>query len=63
MVKYSTKKTFGKKTTITKKVKKASFTLKKLKAKKKYYIKARAYRVADKKTYYGKWSARKVIKK
>ena len=63
VVKYSTKKTFGKKTTITKKVKKASFTLKKLKAKKKYYIKARAYRVADKKTYYGKWSARKVIKK
>ena len=44
-------------------MKKVTFTLKKLKAKKKYYIKARAYKVVDKKTYYGKWSARKIIKK
>ncbi len=63
VIKYSIKKGFGKKTTITKKVKKVTFTLKKLKAKKKYYIKARAYKVVDKKTYYGKWSARKIIKK
>lgn len=63
VVKYSIKKGFGKKTTITKKVKKVTFILKKLKAKKKYYIKARAYKVVDKKAYYGKWSARKIIKK
>ena len=63
VVKYSTKMGFSKKTTITKKVKKVTVTLKKLKAKEKYYIKARAYKVVDKKTYYGKWSARKIIKK
>lgn len=63
VVKYSTKKSFSKKTTITKKVKKATFTLKKLKSNKKYYVKVRAYKIVDKKTYYGKWCTKKKINK
>lgn len=62
VVKYSTTKKFGKKTTITKKVKKATFTIKKLKAAKKYYVKVRAYKVVSSKTYYGKWSKAKKVK-
>ncbi len=62
VVKYSTKKKFGKKTTIIKKVKKATFTIKKLKANKNYYVKVRAYKVVNNKTYYGKWSNRKTVK-
>lgn len=62
VVKYSTKKKFGKKTTITKKVKKTTFTIKKLKASKKYYVKVRAYKVVGNKTYYGKWSKAKKVK-
>lgn len=63
VVKYSTKKSFSKKTTITKKVKKATFTLKKLKSNKKYYVKVRAYKVVDKKEYCGKWSEKKTLDK
>ena len=63
VVKYSTKKSFSKKTTITKKVKKATFTLKKLKSNKKYYVKARAYKIVAKKEYYGKWCTKKKLNK
>lgn len=63
VVKYSTKRKFSKKATITKKVKKAIFTLKKLKANKKYYIKARAYKIVDKKEYYSKWCDSKIIRR
>ena len=40
--------------------KKAKFTIKKLKANKKYFIRVRAYKVVNGKVYYGKWSKRKV---
>ena len=40
--------------------KKAKFTIKKLKANKKYFIRVRAYKVVNGKVYYGKWSNRKV---
>ena len=45
-----------------KKVKKnkVSYTIKKLK-KKKYFIQIRAYKVFDKKTYYGAWSKVKKV--
>lgn len=42
-------------------VKKNKVTLKKLKSKKKYFLKIRAYKKVNGKTYYGKWS--KVVKK
>ena len=45
----------------TVKVKKNKVTLKRLKSKKKYYVKVRAYKKANGSTNYGKWS--KVIKK
>lgn len=61
--KYSTKKSFKKKYTKTVNVKKINFTIKKLKANKKYYIKVRAYMVKDGNRYYGKWSKKKTIKK
>lgn len=41
---------------------KRQITLKKLKTKKKYYVKARVYVKNGKKKVYGKWSKRKVIK-
>ena len=40
--------------------KKAKFTIKKLKANKKYFIRVRAYKVVNGEVYYGKWSKRKV---
>ena len=40
--------------------KKAKFTIKKLKANKKYFIRVRAYKVVNGELYYGKWSKRKV---
>ena len=48
----------GKKTI---KVKKNKITLKRLKSKKKYFVKVRAYKTINGNTYYGKWS--KVAKK
>ena len=62
-IQYSTNKKFksgnktvsiGKNTTITK-------TIKKLKAKKKYYVRIRTYQVANGKTYYSSWSASKNV--
>lgn len=40
---------------ITKKVKKTNCVIKSIKVRKKYYIKARAYKKVDGKTYYGEW--------
>ncbi len=39
---------------------KVSYTIKKLKLK-KYFIQIRAYKVVDKKTYYGAWSKIKKV--
>lgn len=64
-VQYSTSKKFTKKTTVKKTVKKAkttSLTVKKLKAKKTYYVKIRTYYKVGGKTYYSKWSAVKKAK-
>lgn len=59
-IKYSTSKKFKKATTKT--TKKITYTIKKLSKNKKYYIKARAYRLVNKKKYYGSWSkVKKVI--
>lgn len=60
-VQYSTSKKFAKKGTKVLKVNKAkttSKTVKKLKAKKKYYVRVRTYKTVKKKNYYSKWSAK-----
>ena len=63
---YSTSKKFTKKTTKTKSLKKTTLTVKKLKSKKKYYIRVRAYKTVKQngksKTYYGNWSSLKNTK-
>ena len=61
-VMYSTSKKFGKKVTKTVSGKKLKITLKKLKAKKKYYVKARAYTTFYGEKIYGAWSKVKVVK-
>lgn len=61
-IKYSTSKKFTKKKTKTITTKKTSKIIKRLKANKKYYIKARAIKVVKGKRYVGKWSKRKVVK-
>ena len=59
-VKSATNNKFTKnKKTVT--VKKNKITLKRLKSKKKYFVKVRAYKTVNGSTYYGKWS--KVVKK
>lgn len=61
-IQYSTSKTF--KTSRKVKVKGYSNTSKKisnLKAKKKYYVRIRTYKVIGKKTYYSKWSKKKYV--
>lgn len=61
----STSKKFTKKTTVKKAVKKAkttSLTVKKLKAKKTYYVKIRTCHKIDGKKYYSKWSSVKKAK-
>ena len=63
-VKISMTKKFKKKNTITKKVTKATFTIKnkRIQKKKVLYVKARAYKVLDGEPYFGKWSnVKKVI--
>ena len=59
-VKYSTKKNFKKKATVTKIVKKNKITIKRKKKKTAYYVKIRAYKKVGKKKVYGKYS--KVVK-
>lgn len=61
-VRYAVSKKKLKKAKIKKiKKNKASYVIKKLKMK-KYFIQVRAYRVVDKKTYYGAWSKVKKVK-
>lgn len=58
-IQYSTSKKFAKKGTKVLKVNKSkttSKTVKKLKAKKKYYVRVRAYKTVKKKNYYSKWT-------
>ena len=59
-VQYSTSKKFTKKTTKTKHTNKNALSIKKLKAKKKYFVRVRAYKNVwqngKKVTYYGAWS-------
>lgn len=61
---YSTSKKFTKKTTVktTKKAKTTSLTVKKLKAKKTYYVKIRTYYKTGGKKYYSDWSSVKKVK-
>lgn len=61
-IKYFTSKKFTKKTTKTVKVKKTTKTVTKLKKKKTYYAKVRAYKMVNGKTYYSKWSTVKKVK-
>jgi len=57
-IQYSTNKKFksGNKTVKVKKNKTTSSTVKKLKAKKKYYVRIRTYKTVNGKTYYSGWS-------
>ena len=57
-IQYSTNKKFksGKKTTTIKKNKTTSTTIKKLKAKKKYYVRIRTYKTVSGKKIYSSWS-------
>ena len=59
----STKKSFSKKNTKTYKLGKGakSKTIKKLKSKKKYYVRIRAYVTYQGKTYYGAYSKKRKI--
>lgn len=59
-IQYGLKKNFKGAKTITKKS--SSVTIKKLKLKKTYYVRARVYRKISGITYYGKWSSRKTVK-
>lgn len=63
-IQYSTSKKFTKKTTKTVTVKKnktTSYTLKKLKAKKKYYVRIRGYKTYKGKNYYSSYSKAKSV--
>ena len=61
-VKVSLNKKFKKKTTVTVSTNKEKVVIKKLKAGKKYFIKARTYVIVDGKKIYGKWSKVKKVK-
>lgn len=52
----------GLKKITVKKAKKVTLTIKKLKAKKKYYVRVRTYQLVDGQKYYSKWSKVKAIK-
>ena len=58
----NSKFTKGKKTVRVKSYKTYKTVIKKLKTKKTYYVKIRAYKKAGKKTYYGVYCAAKIIK-
>jgi uncharacterized repeat protein (TIGR02543 family) len=62
-ISYSTKRKFTKAATVTKTISKRSYTAKKLKKGKTYYVRVRAYKIdsAGKKVY-GKWSGVKKVK-
>lgn len=64
-IQYSTSGKFTKKTTKIKTVKGASkkkLTVKKLKAKKKYFVRIRTYKIVNGTTYYSKWSKVGMVK-
>jgi len=63
-VQYSTSSKFkkGNKTVAVSKSKTTSKTISKLKGKKKYYVRVRAYKTVDGKKYYGSWSKVKSVK-
>lgn len=62
-IQYSTKRNFKKKYTKTKNTKKRTLTIKKLKSKKTYYFRVRAYKLdGSKKVYSKKWSKVKKVK-
>ena len=62
-VRYSTAKSFkGAKTATISKNKTTSKTVKKLKAKKKYYVRVRTYKTVGKTKYYSGWSDYKTVK-
>lgn len=61
-IRYASKKNFrGKKTVVIKKAKTVSKKIKKL-AKKKYFVKIRAYKIADGKKVYSEWSKIKTVR-
>lgn len=63
LIQYSIKKNFKKaKTVRIKSPKKTKLTVKKLKARKKYYVRIRTYRRISKKTYYSAWSKVRSVK-
>ena len=55
-IKVSTSKKFVGKNTLTKNVKGTKAVFKKINVAKKYYVKARAYKIVEKKRLYGRWS-------
>ena len=62
-IQYSLKNDFSKPTTVTvSKNKTTSTTIKKLKSKKKYYVRIRTYKTVSGKKYYSSWSSSKSIK-
>ena len=64
-VQVSTSKKFTRKTTKTytvKGYKKTSYTAKKLKAKKKYYVRVRTYMSKNGETYHSNWAKAKAVK-
>lgn len=62
-IQYATSKSFKKaKTTTVKKYKTTSKTIKKLKAKKTYYVRVRTYKTVDGKKVYSSWSKVKKVK-
>ena len=62
-VQYSTKSSFSSAKTVTVSGKsKSSKTVKKLKSKKKYYVRVRTYKTVDGKKIYSSWSAKKTVK-
>lgn len=62
-IRYSLKSSMaGAKTVTVKGYAKTSKTIKKLKAKKKYYVQVRTYKTVSKKNYYSAWSAKKTVK-
>ncbi len=59
---YSTNKKFKNAKTVNVSKKHSSKTIKKLKSKKKYYVRVRAYKTVNNKNYYSSWSKTKTVK-
>lgn len=64
-IQYSTAKSFAKKETATKTIRKSAvkkWTVSKLKEKTKYYVRVRTYKTVNGKAYYSNWSAARGVK-